>query len=764
MQKEKQKILIVLFILIINTLFIGLLVKYEHQDVTLYYEDTHVSSKYANVIEINTIDDFVAFAESVSHWNNYKGSLVILNADLDFSGYENFPVVGLEEENENIVFGGHFDGNGHVITGIRFEGPNEAGIFANVGGVIKNLRVENCFFTGEICGAIAAELTEGSIINCYVDTKVSGETAGAIVGKNNSGIIENCVANSYVSGELEDGIETNCYQIGEHDTVALNNNLIYLSGKYQDSSFNQWNNKNHGILSETRSNLLKSLTTTISVFGQKVILKGYYSVNDKQWCFALPAGYDNKNLIIEATSTHGDVTVFNRSKGTNQTEFVLADSTYHVIFVTAENAESLYIVLDQNKTLDYVHLNKREEIPGRMFIFDSEGNVNYKTFCGFYGHGNSSWDAEKKSYNLKFDSYENLLEMGANDNFALLAGYRMNSLMSYAVSHELAKKIGFPFVPEYRFVNLYVAGEYVGVYCLIEKIEIDTNRLEISSVYDEMKNMCTQELEMYEHQLWNGDNTGERRHYYNIETNPKDITGGYLLEIDFFDYSDEESRFTTKYSRNKIVLKRAFYSSEAQVNYIADFWQDFEDALFSEDGYNAKGKRYTEYIDIESFAMQWLMYELSKEDSMQSSIYYYKESDISGDGLIHACYPWDMERSYISLDNPEVFGSVNKKSDYWASFYKHEDFRAELARVWQKKLVPAIESMVSEQPSGKNSAMKNISWYELSIQELSNLENSRWSETDMSEKCDLIKNILIEREKVLSEEFSQTLNNKNRGL
>ena len=94
---------------------------------------------------------------------------------------------------------------------------------------------------------------------------------------------------------------------------------------------------------------------------------------------------------------------------------------------------------------------------------------------------------------MKFDSYENLLDMGANDSFALLAGYRMNSLMSYAVSHELSKKIGFPYVPEYRFVNLYVDGEYAGVYCLIEKIEMDTNRLELTSVYEEMKKICTQE-------------------------------------------------------------------------------------------------------------------------------------------------------------------------------------------------------------------------------------------------------------------------------
>ena len=759
MQKKKHKVWSVLFTLAVNTVLIGLLIRYEHRDFPIYYDETYVGSKYANALEIDSVEGFVAFASTVSHSNNYDGSLVILNSDLDFSGYDNFPVVGLEEEGENVVFMGTFEGNGHLITGICVENNAEAGIFANVGGIVKNLIVENCIFQGETCGAIAAELSQGAIINCYVDTENAGEISGAIVGESREGVIENCVVNNHVSGNAEDGQEINCYQIGEQDAVVLNQNLIGLRGKYGDCSLNQWSTGANSRLSNQKCNLLESLTIIIKVSGQDVELKGYYSDNDKCWCFALPTGYAGRKLAIRAKSTYGEDIVVNKDKNTELVEFNFAESIYQVKFITAENAESLYIVLDQNKNLDYVHLNKLEEIPGRMLIFDEKGKVSNKEFSWFYGHGNSSWEADKKSYNLKFESYENILGMGANDGFALLAGYRMNSLMSYAVSHELSEEIGFPYVPEYRFVNLYVAGEYAGVYCLIEKIEIDTNRLEISNVYDEMKRINTQELEFLEVQSWKNQDTGERRYYYDIENDPKDITGGYLLEIDFFDYSEQESRFTTKHQHNKIVLKRAMYSSEAQVNYIAGFWQDFEDALFSENGYNLKGKRYTEYIDVESFAMQWLMYELSKEDSMLSSIYYYKESDIAGDGLIHACYPWDMERSYSSLDTTEVFGSVNRKSDYWAAFYQHEDFRAELARVWNIKLVPAIEKMVMEQTSGKNESIKNISCYESFIKELSKLENSRWPETDMLGKCDLIRNILIEREKVLSNEFLKYLNN-----
>lgn len=740
------------------TLLISMVLRYERQNEQIYYEQTYEGSKYANIIRIDSEEGFATFAATVSQTNSYKDCLVELDADLDFSKYPVFPVVGLAEEGfEYASFRGTFEGNSHVISGISLSGATKAGIFAKVGGIVKNLRVENCIFQGDVCGAIAAEVVEGAVVNCYVDAAVSGETSGAIAGKNISGTIENCVANSDIVGISENGIENNCYFTDELNAVALNKNLASLSGRFDDSSFYLWDESEKNVLGSVKQEVLESITTNINVSGQEIVLKGYYSESDGQWCIALPAGYYDKKLCVEATTNYGETISFNRDKRKENIEISVADMTYQVQFLTAENMETFYVVLDQNRNLDYVHLNKREKIPGRVLIFDTKGKSSYKTFCGFYGHGNSSWEAEKKSYNLKFDSYENLLDMGANDSFALLAGYRMNSLMSYAVSHELSKKIGFPYVPEYRFVNLYVDGEYAGVYCLIEKIEMDTNRLELTSVYEEMKKICTQELVNYEHQVWKNKETEERRHYYNIETNPKDITGAYLLEMDFFDYGEEESRFTTKFQRNKIVLKRAMYSSEAQVNYIADFWQEFENALFSEDGYNEKGKRYTEYIDMESFAMQWLMYELSKEDSMLSSIYYYKESDIAGDGVIHACYPWDLERSYSSLDKEEFFGSVNSKSDYWAAFYQHEDFRAELARVWEEKLIPAIGFMVNEQPSETNDNVKNISWYEAFVEEISKLETSRWAKTDMLAKCGLIRDILEIREDVITKELSKYL-------
>ena len=74
--------------------------------------------------------------------------------------------------------------------------------------------------------------------------------------------------------------------------------------------------------------------------------------------------------------------------------------------------------------------------------------------------------------------------------------------MSYVTNAELTKEVGFDYAPEYRMVNLFVGGEYVGVYYLTEKIELDTNRIEIESVYEATRKVNRNMLEGFEYCMW----------------------------------------------------------------------------------------------------------------------------------------------------------------------------------------------------------------------------------------------------------------------
>ena len=752
---NRKKNLKIFCVVIIHTLLLFVIIGYNKRNVTTYNSEKITQDGKTVITEIRSVEDYFAFAKSVAEDNNYKYYTVTLYEDLDFSNVEEFPVIGATENmDDDYAFAGVFDGNGHVISGISVDTPDKAaGLFAKLDGIVKNLRIENSDFHGAFCGAIAAENYEGAVLNCYVDVVVNGDIAGNAVGLNYDGTIVNCVSKSDIAGQNLYGEVSHCYFADSVDLEDLNRNLYIVSGTYRNADFCRWEYTEDGILSRKKADLLETLTARITVDGHEVKINGYYAENTAKWCFALPAGYGDADLYLEAHTSRGGYEFFKRRNGEEEILFTWGEYYYPIQFMTAENITTLYMMLGQNRELIDIHKDKTNRVPGRMMIIDENGQVTYEIVSGFYGHGNDSWEAAKKSYNVKFDSRIDLLGMGKNEDFALLAGFRNNSLMSYGVTAELAEEVGFAFAPEFRFVNLYVAGEYVGVYFLTEKVEIDENRLDIGNIYEETKKVNNKRLDTFEHITWSNKQTQERRHYYNVEKNPEDITGGYLLELDIADYEEYESRFTTKNKVNKIVLKRAAYSSEEQVNYIADYWQDFESALLSETGCNEKGKRYTEYIDLESFVKQWLIYELSQEDSVYSSIYYYKESDVLGDGLLHACYPWDMERSYMKIEGSDQFGNINQKSTYWGAFYKHEDFKQKAAELWNEKFVPTILVMTDENAIETESGSRNLSWYQNYLIEINSLENSRWVSVNMQEKCGLIRTILEVRKDVIAKEL-----------
>lgn len=753
-QKHGKKILIGLMFAVI-TVAATVLISYSSRH-NFAANDQIEAYKRARTIEIYTVEDYLEFAESFTEEYNYDQWEIVLCNDLNFWGYENIPVIGETSiDEEPLIFSGTFEGNGYKISNLHISNPGgRAAMFACLGGIVKNLRVEDCSFCGDICGAIAAETYGAAVLNCYVDAETSGEIDGTIIGELWGRII-NCVSLEEPVGQILYGNVDNCFLIGTENIDELNANLYYLSGAYHDADFQQWESSSAVTLSNKKRDLLETLTARLMISGKELTFNGYYSECDGHWYVTLPATYGESELYLEAKTSGGGFENFKRTAGEETVLFTWGDYQYPIRFIAADNIDTICITLEKHKDLDYVHANKVEQVPGYMTIVHSDGRVTYETVKGFYGHGNSSWESDKKSYNLKFDSYIDLLGMGTNDDFALLAGYRMNSLMSYVTNAELTKLVEFDYAPEYRLVNLYVGGEYVGVYFLTEKIEIDTNRLEITSVYNETQKVNKKALESFSYHIWVDEETMEKTCYYDIEVNPDDITGGYLLELDMTDYGPADSRFTPIGETNKVILKRAQYSSKEEVEYMAVFWQDFENALYAEDGFNIKEKHYTEYIDLESFAMQWLMYELSMEDSLASSIYYYKESDIDGDGKIHACYPWDLERSFKSMDEAEEFGSVNSRGKYWAAFYQHEDFRKELQRIWNEKFILSIEYMIADNSLNNESNIKNLKWHIENIEPINCLETSRWNTADLIGKCNLIKEILQIRKDVISATLEQ---------
>ena len=259
------------------------------------------------------------------------------------------------------------------------------------------------------------------------------------------------------------------------------------------------------------------------------------------------------------------------------------------------------------------------------------------------GRGNSTWSAytEKKPFKIKLDKKADILGLGENKHWVLLANHFDSTLIKNRITAWLGDQMGFEFTPRGVPVDLVLSGDiygtkYLGSYYLSENVRVDTNRLEI----DELKE---------------GD------------TDPDVITGGYLLQNGYQVDKNSPDRFFT--SRNadwathtpsfdtsdNVLLgaaeeetEEAFagrdlgdgYVNKAQQEYIQNYIQMFEDVLFEQ------GTEYRKLMDLESAAKYWLLqtFTLNGDGYATGSTYMYKVRDSAeGVGKIYWGPLWDFD-------------------------------------------------------------------------------------------------------------------------
>jgi len=131
----------------------------------------------------------ISNAQELQDVRDDLGGNYVLTDDIDASGIEHFePIGGFGEP-----FTGTFDGNGHTVSSLTVEPPEDqrlqdyAGLFGTVGrnGTVRELGIEDARVVGyQDVGGIAGTNT-GEIRMSYFDGEVLGDTAvGGLVGLN----------------------------------------------------------------------------------------------------------------------------------------------------------------------------------------------------------------------------------------------------------------------------------------------------------------------------------------------------------------------------------------------------------------------------------------------------------------------------------------------------------------------------------------------------------------------------------------------------
>lgn len=715
-------------ILLAGTGFFFLQQKQNAVQVETFDEEEALPEENQLILDIYTEEDFAAFADSVNQGENYDGEYVNLHADLDYAKLPEFLMVG-QEEDTRCQFAGVFDGNGYFIKNVKIESEGAAGLFQVLQGTVCNLYIKNGSVEGAACGGIAGTLEESAfIMNCGSKVTIEGESTDGLYGTG-AGTVLNC------AGEVLDT-----------DTASLNQGIGMLNGIRGSKPIDVWyrweEQNGTPVLTRKEAAVLQTVTATIGENDNAIAVNGYYSLTEECWCLAVPAGADGRKMELAFTFSDGTVPYISCGKTEESIELEKNGIFYKVKILKTGTMPVLILSTGIEDALQYVKEEKTHKVNVSGILLEKDGKITTLPNAAFRGHGNDSWSALKKSYNLIFKEETDLCGLGAARNYALLAGYRDNSLMSYKATYDLAQTVGMDYVPDTCFVQLYVDGEYMGVYFLTGKIEIGENRIDLKNMAEETKSLNQKPLKEYELQKSVG------RTWYDLDRTPEDVTGGWILERDERDYDPDEARFVSDHNLS-VVLRSMPYASWKQVDYIADYWQDFEDALYADDGYNEKGGYYTDYIDMESFVDQWIFMELNSENSVSSSVYFYKDSDERGDGKLHAVYLWDMEHSLSrgGASRTSWFGTkYNDPDNYWSHFYVHTDFAKMVDKEWNERFLPAIQSFLQENGM--------LNQYEKIYQQDDELNYSIWEKSSMKEKTEKIRYIYTERSDFLTKVFA----------
>ncbi len=98
---------------------------------------------------------------------------------------------------------------------------------------------------------------------------------------------------------------------------------------------------------------------------------------------------------------------------------------------------------------------------------------------GIRGRGNSTWDAEKKPWRIKFDDKEKFLgdDYANAKSWTLLANAYDKSLIRNALTYHIGKVSGLDYCPAYCFVDLVLNGTYRGTYQISDQLEVRKKRV-----------------------------------------------------------------------------------------------------------------------------------------------------------------------------------------------------------------------------------------------------------------------------------------------
>ena len=321
------------------------------------------------------------------------------------------------------------------------------------------------------------------------------------------------------------------------------------------------------------------------------------------------------------------------------------------------------------------------------------------------GRGNTSWTYDKKCYTLRFETKYALLGLRESKNYVLLAAHADRSLMRYQVGEYLARAMGMESVMGSAYVDLWLNGIYQGVYMLVEKIEVEPSRVDITDyVVGGLPNTMGYLLEFDTH-LFNNATPAERNKWVSMGTGETKA---------FYDPTNNEVFFRCDvFGEHWLTIRttNAKNLTQSHVAYISLVVNTAATALKNGDWDTVQ-----KWVDVQSFVDWYLIMEYlnNTDTAMESSVYMY----IDAGGKLTLGPIWDLDNC-AGNHNETVSTSAHPLFDNTSGWFYYL-FK-----------IPAAKSMLKSRWNTMKTAINGVSTFidnkAATLSKAAALNFSRWN-------------------------------------
>ncbi len=317
----------------------------------------------------------------------------------------------------------------------------------------------------------------------------------------------------------------------------------------------------------------------------------------------------------------------------------------------------------------YINTDNEEEITTKEYYIGCRVRIDGKNMYEDYvtiteadsirGRGNSTWNwYPKKPYRIKLDKKAELLGLNKGKSYVLLANYRDPSHMMNAVAFDMARYMEMPYTNNYRFVEVYLNDDYIGLYQLTEQIQQGEERVAVEADGGLLLSMDCDD----------GPNLSPN------------ATDNFFSEEIYVNYSG---------SNIPVCVKHPEDPTTTQLEEIRSQFGDLERVIVAYD-YDT----FKEVMDVQSYMSFFIIQEMTRNVELPAprSMYIHRHAN----GMWAMGPVWDFDGGYaydwgenhgyfgsqgwICGDNPGAYMSGN--TDFFDRMFANEEYKADFKEYW----------------------------------------------------------------------------------